>query len=184
MPNETSRVACGTDNSRQEFALPFQNDPFIDSRTPEERLAALGIVLPAPSTPIGTYVTHMRDGNLLFLSGQGPREADGFLHRGKVGGDIKVEQAYAHARLTGINLLAVLKQALGELARVRQVVKVFGMVNAVSDFERHPEVINGCSDLLLEIFGEQGRHARSAVGMGSLPDNITVEIEAVISCVP
>lgn len=149
--------------------------------TPYERLAALGIQLPPPPPPIANFVTHVQEGNLLYLSGQGPREADGYLHAGKVGAEVSVDNAYAHARLTGINLLSVMHEALGDLGRVKRVVKLLGMVNAVSDFEDHPSVINGCSDLLIEVFGEAGQHARSAVGFGSLPGNITVEIEAIIS---
>lgn len=118
---------------------------------------------------------------MLYLSGQGPRETDGYLHAGKVGGEVGVDQAYAHARLTGINLIAVMQNALGDLSRVKRVVKLLGMVNATADFADHPTVINGCSDLLIEVFGEAGQHARSAVGFGSLPGNITVEIEAIIA---
>ncbi|GHD12408.1 RidA family protein [Tianweitania populi] len=151
------------------------------AQTPSERLAALGITLPASPPPIANFVTHVREGNMLYLSGQGPREADGHLYTGKVGGDVSVDQAYQHARLTGINLLAVMQETLGDLSRVKRVVKLLGMVNAVPLFEDHPKVINGCSDLMIEVFGEAGRHARSAVGFGSLPGNITVEIEAIVS---
>ncbi|RUM27233.1 RidA family protein (plasmid) [Rhizobium sp. Pop5] len=150
--------------------------------SPYERLAALGIELPPPPPPIANFVTHVLEGNMLYLSGQGPREADGFLHAGKVGaGGVGVEEAYGHARLTGINLLSVMHEALGDLSRVKRVVKLLGMVNAVPDFEDHPSVINGCSDLLIEVFGPAGEHARSAVGFGSLPGNITVEIEAIVA---
>ncbi|MCX5571899.1 MULTISPECIES: RidA family protein [Kaistia] len=146
------------------------------------RLRSLGIELPSPPPPVANFVTHVREGNLLFLSGQGPMQPDGFEHHGRVGEDVTVEQAYQHARITGINLLAVMQDALGSLDRVRRVVKLLGMVNAVPDFTQHPQVINGCSDLFLDVFGEaRGRHARSAVGMGSLPNRITVEIEAVIA---
>ncbi|EPE95022.1 RidA family protein [Rhizobium grahamii] len=150
-------------------------------QTPYERLAALGITLPSAPPPIANFITHVREGNILYLSGQGPREADGQLHAGKVGSDVSTEEAYQHARLTGINLLAVMHDALGDLSRVKRVVKLLGMVNAVPHFENHPSVINGCSDLFIEIFGEAGQHARSAVGFGSLPGNITVEIEAIVS---
>ncbi|MEQ8448168.1 MAG: RidA family protein [Nitratireductor sp.] len=153
-------------------------------RSPEERLAQMGVVLPPPPPPIGNFLTHVREGELLFLSGQGPREADGRLHTGKVGADVSVEQAYAHARLTGMNLLSVVRAALGGLHRVRRVVKLLGMVNATPDFTHHPDVINGCSDLLIMTFGENGQHARSAVGLGSLPGNITVEIELVVAVEP
>ena len=116
----------------------------------------------------------------LYLSGQGPRNADGQLATGKVGAEVSVEDAYLHAQLTGLNLLAVAHLALGDLARIRHVVKVLGMVNAVPTFGEHPKVINGCSDLFVNVLGDAGRHARSAVGMGSLPGNISVEIEAIM----
>ena len=147
--------------------------------TPYDRLKSLGIELPVPPTPIANFVTHVEVNGLLFLSGQGPREADGRMHTGKVGANVSVEDAYKHARLTGVNLLAVMHTALGDLGRVKRVVKLLGMVNAVPDFGDQPAVINGCSDLLVDTFGEAGRHARSAVGMGSLPGGITVEIEAI-----
>jgi len=149
--------------------------------SPEERLARLGIVVPPPPPPVANFLTHVRDGSLLYLSGQGPREADGFLHIGKVGLDVTVEEAYAHARLTGMNLLSVMRGVLGDLGRVKRVVKLFGMVNAAPAFAEHPSVIDGCSDLFVEVFGERGHHARSAIGVGSLPGNITVEIEAIVA---
>ena len=150
-----------------------------------QRLAQMGITLHTPPSPIGNFVNHTRAGNLLHLSGQGPCTSDGVLHTGKVGLDVTAEQAYAHARLTGINLIAVLHDALGDLNRVAKVVKLLGMVNATPDFASHPSVINGCSDLMVEVFGTQiGSHARSAVGMGSLPNNITVEIEAIVEIRP
>lgn len=149
--------------------------------SPYDRLTALGIVLPAAPAPIANFVTHVAEGKLLFLSGQGPSEPDGRLHTGKVGRDVSVEAAYAHARLTGINLIAVMEAALGDLKRVRRIVKLLGMVNAEPDFGEHPAVIDGCSDLMRAVFGENGMHARSAVGFGSLPNQITVEIEAIVS---
>jgi len=149
--------------------------------SPEERLARLGIVIPPPPPPVANFLTHVREGNLLFLSGQGPREADGYLHTGKVGADITAEEAYAHARITGINLLSVMQSVLKDLGRVKRIVKLLGMVNAAPDFGDHPAVINGCSDLFVEVFGKRGEHARSAVGVGSLPGNITVEIEAIVA---
>ena len=148
---------------------------------PYERLKELGIALPRPPSPIANFVTHVQEGNLLFLSGQGPQEANGYLHTGKVGLDVDADEAYEHAKLTGINLLAVMQDALGDLSRVKRIVKLLGMVNAASDFGEHPKVINGCSDLMMAVFGDAGRHARSAVGFGSLPNNITVEIEAIIA---
>ena len=152
--------------------------------TPYQRLHELGLDLLTPATPMANYVPFVLAGSLLFLSGQGPREADGSLHTGKVGADVGVEEAYGDARLTGLNLLSVAHMALGDLGRVARVVKVLGMVNAVPDFTGHPPVINGASDLFVAVFGEAGRHARSAVGMGSLPGNITVEIEAILEVRP
>jgi enamine deaminase RidA (YjgF/YER057c/UK114 family) len=149
--------------------------------TPYDRLAQLGLTLPPPPKPVATYVPCVIEGNMLYLSGQGPLEADGRIHTGKVGADVTVEEAYAHARATGLNMLAILHDALGDLGRVRRVVKILGMVNAVPTFGDHPKVINGCSDLMVAVFGEAGRHARSAVGLGSLPNNITVEIEAIVA---
>lgn len=147
---------------------------------PYSRLRALGLVLPAPPRPVANYVAYAEAGKMLYLSGQGPRDADGKMAKGKVGRDLNITLAYEHARLAGLNLLAVMHAALGDLERVRRVVKLFGMVNAVPEFEDHPQVINGCSDLLIAVFGEIGRHARSAVGLGSLPGGIPVEIEAIL----
>lgn len=146
----------------------------------ERRLAELGITLPAVPEPAGNYVHAVQTGNLVFLSGKGPLNPDGTVPIGKVGRDVTAAEAYQHARSVGLTLLAVLKEHLGDLDRVRRVVKVFGMVNAAPDFGEHPAVINGCSDLFVEVFGDRGRHARSAVGMGSLPHGITVEIEAIV----
>jgi enamine deaminase RidA (YjgF/YER057c/UK114 family) len=151
--------------------------------SPYEQLRSLGLSLLTPATPIGTYVPFKLSGNMLYLSGQGPRQADGRLMTGKVGRDLDVAEAYEHARLTGLNLLSVAHKALGDLGRVAQVVKLFGMVNATPDFCDHPAVINGCSDLLEKVFGAPGHHARSAVGMGSLPGNISVEIEAIFEII-
>ena len=147
--------------------------------TPYDRLDRLGLSLTPAAAPIANYVPFKRSGTLLYLSGQGPRQPDGRLLTGKVGRDLSTEDAYDHARLTGLNLLSVAQEALGDLGRVVQVVKLFGMVNAAADFADHPAVIDGCSDLFVDVFGEAGRHARSAVGMGSLPGHISVEIEAV-----
>jgi enamine deaminase RidA (YjgF/YER057c/UK114 family) len=149
--------------------------------SPESRLKELGIDLGTVSQPVANYVNAVRTGNLLFLAGKGPRPGqDGKRPSGKVGRDYSVEQAYEHARSVGLDLLAVMRAELGSLERVRRVVKVFGMVNAVPEFHDHPRVINGCSDLFVEVLGDRGRHARSAVGMGSLPMGIPVEIEAVV----
>jgi enamine deaminase RidA (YjgF/YER057c/UK114 family) len=145
----------------------------------ERRLAELGITLPDLPKPVANYVPFIISGNLLFISGQGPRAADGKLITGKVGRDVTADEAYAHARLVGINLLSVVHHAQNGLSTVRRVVKLTGFVNASDDFQDHPKVINGCSDLLVEVFSEAGKHARSAVGVSSLPLNITVEIEAI-----
>jgi enamine deaminase RidA (YjgF/YER057c/UK114 family) len=146
----------------------------------EARLAELGIELPEPPEPVGSYVEAVRTGNLLFLAGHGPVGLDGQLVRGKVGDALDVDAGYQAARLVGLGLLATIRAELGSLDRVSRVVKVFGMVNSPPDFGRHPQVINGVSDLMVEVFGDAGRHARSAVGMGSLPFDIPVEVEMVV----
>ena len=152
----------------------------MPAASPETRLAELGLTLPRLSPPVGTYVDAVRTGNLLFLAGKGPQSLDGSKPTGKVGRDVSTEVAYQHARSVGLMLLAAMKNAVGSLDRVRRVVKVFGMVNAIPEFTDQPKVINGCSDLFVQVFGERGQHARSAVGMGSLPGGITVEIEAIV----
>ena len=146
----------------------------------EQRLKELKIDLGSVSAPIANYVNAVRTGNLLFLAGKGPREQNGKRPSGKVGRDFSVEQAYGHARSVGMDLLAVMRAELGSLDKVKRVVKVLGMVNAVPEFQDHPKVINGCSDLFVEVLGDRGRHARSAVGMGSLPLGIPVEIECIV----
>ena len=146
----------------------------------EKRLQKLGIELGKVSAPVANYVNAVRAGNLLFLAGKGPRPVDGVRPCGKVGREYTAEQAYQHARTVGIDLLAVMKAELGSLDRVKRVVKLLGMVNAVPEFADHPKVINGCSDLFVEVFADAGRHARSAVGMGSLPMGIPVEIECIV----
>jgi enamine deaminase RidA (YjgF/YER057c/UK114 family) len=153
-----------------------------DDMTPEQRLQELGLALPSYRGPGGNYIPVKRDGSVLYLAGQGPRQPDGSLMTGKVGQDVDVEAAYEHARLCALGLLSVARAVAGSLSRL-EVLKVFGMVNAVPEFRDHPRVINGCSDLLVAILGERGRHARSAVGMGSLPNGMTVEIEAVMRIV-
>src|SRR6476620_5523902 len=147
--------------------------------TPEAKLASLGLTLPEIPKPMANSVPFKINGNTLYLSGQGPRRGDGTLMTGKVGRDVTIEQAYEHAKLVGLGLLAAAKAAAGDLGKV-EVLKVLGMVNGVTEFTDHPKVINGCSDLFVSVLGERGRHARSAVGMGSLPGNISVEIEAVM----
>jgi enamine deaminase RidA (YjgF/YER057c/UK114 family) len=147
---------------------------------PESKLEELDIKLSSPSSPVANYVNVVRTGNLLFLSGKGPLKNDGNYIKGKVGVDLTIEQGYEAARITGINQLSVLKSTLGDLRKVKRIVKVLGMVNSNSDFTDHPKVVNGYSDLMVEVFGERGKHARAAVGMGSLPSNIAVEIEMIV----
>jgi enamine deaminase RidA (YjgF/YER057c/UK114 family) len=150
------------------------------SQDAEQKLKEKGIVLTTPSNPVANYVNAVRVGNLLFLAGKGPTKADGTQVTGKLGKDLTVEQGYEAARIVAINHLAVLKATLGDLKKVKRIVKVLGMVNCESNFTDHPKVINGYSDLMVEIFGEKGKHARSAVGMGSLPNNIAVEVEVIV----
>ncbi len=144
-----------------------------------DHLKELGITLPSVPGPVGNYVDAVHTGNLLYLSGKGPLKTEGGATTGKLGKDVTLEQGYQDARSVGLIMLAVLQKELGDLDRVKRVVKLLGMVNAVPEFGDQPKVINGCSDLMVEVLGEKGRHARSAVGMGSLPGQITVEIEAI-----
>ena len=147
----------------------------------EARLAELGIELPDTPAPVANYVPGVRTGNLLYLSGIGPAaRADGTSPVGKVGRDLTVEQGYEAARLTGLNIISRMKGELGDLDKVKRVVKMLGMVNSDPDFNQQPATINGCSDLLVEVFGDRGRHARSAVGLAALPNDIPVEIEVIV----
>ena len=146
----------------------------------DKKLAELGIELPKTPKPLANYVNAVRVDNTVYLSGKGPRKVDGTFITGKVGKDITIEEAQHAARLVGINQLAALKEFIGNLDKVKRIVKVLGMVNCTTDFTQQPTVINGFSDLMVEVFGEKGRHARSAVGMGSLPANIPVEIEMIV----
>ncbi|WP_372619746.1 RidA family protein [Falsiroseomonas sp.] len=146
----------------------------------EKRLAELGIALPSPPAPLANYVPWRIGAGLLFLSGVGPRRADGSSITGVLGADLDVKAGYEAARLCGLNLLANMRTALGTLDRVDTILKVLGMVRATPEFGDQPEVINGCTDLFVEVLGDHGRPARSAVGMGSLPRGIAVEIEAVV----
>lgn len=145
----------------------------------EARLESLGIQLPTPPEPVANYVTAIRTGEYLYVSGHGPAEAPGVPATGKLGRELSIEQGYASARQTGLHILATVRAHLGSLDRVRQVLKLLGLVNATEDFGEHPKVINGCSDLFVEVFGDAGRGSRSAVGMGSLPGGIPTEIEAI-----
>lgn len=146
----------------------------------EMRLKEIGLELPPAVRPVANYVNAVRAGNLVFLSGHGPVREDGSMITGKVGADLTLEEGYEAARRVALVLLASLKAEIGDLDKVIQVVKLLGMVNCRSDFVDQPKVINGASDLLVEVFGDKGRHARSAVGMNALPMNISVEIEMIV----
>ncbi|TFV92409.1 RidA family protein [Algoriphagus kandeliae] len=154
--------------------LSFSIFQFAQAQSPEQRIQELGLEIPEVSQPMANYVKWRQVGNMLYLSGNGP---DVF---GKVGDDLTPEQGYQAARETGLEIIAVLKAATGDLSRIKQFVKVLGMVNSAPDFTGHPAVINGFSDLMVEVFGEKGKHARSAVGVAALPNNIAVEIEVIV----
>jgi len=160
-------------------AISFLNIT-TNAQDAETKLKERGIVLTAPGKPVANYVNVVRVGNLLFLAGKGPTNPDGTNITGKVGKDLTIEQGYEAARLTALNHLAVLKAELGSLNKVKRIVKVLGMVNCTEDFKDQPKVINGYSDLMVEIFGDKGKHARSAVGMYALPSNIAVEVEVIV----
>ncbi len=147
---------------------------------PELRLRELNITLPEPPQPVANYVNGVRTGNLIFLAGKGPRRADGTEITGKLGADLSIEEGYEGARLTAINQLAVLKEMLGDLNKVKRIVKVLGLVNSDPSFIEQPKVINGFSDLMVEVFGEKGKHARAAIGVASLPRGQAVEIELIV----
>lgn len=150
----------------------------------EEAIKKKGLELPDPPKPVANYVTAVRSGNLVFLSGHGPFKEDGTLIRGKVGADLTLEQGYEAAQRTMLMLLATLKAEVGDLDKVRRVVKILGLVNCGSDFPDQPKVINGASDLLVDVFGGRGKHARSAVGVNALPFNTPVEIEMIVEVEP
>lgn len=150
------------------------------SQSPEEKLKELDIALFTPAKPIANYVKTVRTGHLVFTAGHGPGKADGTNIKGRLGDDLTIEEGYEAARVSCIALLSSLKAELGDLNKIKRIVKVTGMVNSTADFYDQPKVINGCSDLLVELFGEKGKHARSAVGMASLPSNIAVEIEMIV----
>jgi enamine deaminase RidA (YjgF/YER057c/UK114 family) len=152
----------------------------LSAQSPEQNLQKMGIVLPKPNSPLYSYVSYTRTGNLIYLSGQGPKKADGSFITGKLGKELSIEEGAEAAKLTGINLLATLQSVIGDLNKVKRIVKVFGMVNCAENFYEQPKVINGFSDFMVAVFGEKGKHARSAVGMYALPMNIAVEVEMIV----
>ncbi len=158
------------------YAFAYEGEKY----DPEARLVELGITLPSPPQPVANYVNGVRTGNLIFLAGKGPKRADGTELHGKLGQDVTIAEGYEGARITAINQMAVLKTMLGDLSKVKRVVKVLGMVNSDPNFIDQPKVINGFSDLVVAVFGERGRHARAAVGMASLPRGQAVEIEMIV----
>lgn len=163
---------------------PPNSTPQVQDDLPKVDAAAnlksLNITLPELKKPLANYVHTVRTGNLVYTAGKGSANSDGSLYTGKLGNDLTIEQGKEAARLAGIRLLASLQAELGDLNKVKRIVKVLGMVNATPDFTEHSQVINGFSDLMVEVFGERGKHARSAVGMSSLPKNLAVEIEMVV----
>lgn len=162
------------------FLFVLQAHFCFAQESPEQKMTAMGLRLPAMSKPMANYVRYVQTGNLIFLAGHGPTRADGSQITGKLGKDMSIEQGYDAAKVTALNLLATLKEAVGDLSKVKRIVKVNGYVNSTPEFIDHPKVINGCSDLLVALFGEKGKHARAAMGMVALPSNIAVEIEMVV----
>ena len=165
-------ISCAENNTKSDVTL-YDYDI-------EEKIEELGITLQEPSKPVANYLNSVRTGNLVFMAGKGPKKTDGAYITGKVGSDLTIEQGYAAARLTATQQLSALKAEIGDLNKVVRIVKVLGMVNADPSFTEHPSVINGFSDLMVEVFGKRGKHARAAVGMGSLPLNIACEIEMIV----
>lgn len=173
-------VSCKQKTNREQENKINLEEIIDPDYNPEAKLQELGIELKTPGTPVASYVHAVRTGNLLFLAGKGPKKADGKNIVGKLGADLTIEEGYEAARIAGINQLAVLKSELGNLNKVKRVIKVKGMVNAVPEFTNQSKVVNGYSDLMVEVFGEKGKHARAAVGMGSLPGNMAVEVEMIV----
>lgn len=173
---------CPKQQAMQKFLFAFL---FFASLTaiaqkPEEKLADLNIQLPQLPDPIANYVHVVRTGNLLFLAGKGPQQSSGEYIKGKLGKDLSTEQGYEAAKLTGVIQLAVIKKAIGNLSKVKRIVKVNGYVNSKSDFYDHPKVINGYSDLMVAVFGDKGKHARTSLGVAALPMNMAVEVEMIV----
>ncbi|HTE27685.1 RidA family protein [Flavitalea sp.] len=153
---------------------------YVFSQSPEERLIKSGIKLHELKSPVANYVHAVRTGNLIYLSGKGPQLENGEYLKGKLGKDVSIDQGYQAARLTGAIHLAVLKQELGDLNKVKRIVKVNGYVNSEDNFHDQPKVMNGFSDLMVEIFGDKGKHARTALGVNTLPFNMLVEVEMIV----
>ncbi|MCG8309859.1 MAG: RidA family protein [Cytophagales bacterium] len=167
-------VSCANNNQN------LSGDITLYDYDVEGKIKELGISLQEPSKPVANYVNAVKAGKLVFMAGKGPKKSDGAYITGKVGSDLSIEQGYEAARLTAIQQLSALKAEIGDLNNVVRIVKVLGMVNADPAFTEHPSVINGFSDLMVEVFGERGKHARAAVGMASLPTNIACEIEMIV----
>ncbi|SNR26500.1 Enamine deaminase RidA, house cleaning of reactive enamine intermediates, YjgF/YER057c/UK114 family [Maribacter sedimenticola] len=176
--------SCTNVDRKLEESTTLNNQVLQSNYDPEAKLDSLGISLRDIGNPLANYVHAARSGNLTFLAGKGPRQADGENIVGKLGQDLSVEEGYLAAREAGINQLSVLKTELGSLKKVKRIVSVHGMVNATADFTDHSKVINGYSDLMVAVFGNQGKHARAAVGMVSLPGNMAVEVEMVVEVYP
>ena len=179
-------VNC-TSNDREAVDYSLMNKPLYDYDI-EEKIKQLNIELPTPGEPIANYVPTVRfsetkNSMLVYVSGTGPRKENGDYLTGRLGDDMTIEEGYDAAKLTGINILASLKKEIGDLNKIKRFVKVIGMVNSTADFYQQPAVINGFSDFIVEVFGDRGKHARSAVGMVSLPSNIAVEIEVVVEVI-
>lgn len=153
---------------------------FISAQTPEERIEKMGLTIPDAPAPAANYVNAVRTGNLMYLAGKGPSGPDGKWITGKLGADLSVEQGYDAAKSVAMAHIAVLKSELGDLSKVKRIVKVNGMINSLPEFTEHSKVMNGYSDMMVAVFGEKGKHARSSVGMCSLPYNIAVEVEIVV----
>ncbi len=176
-------LSCGTEsNKKLELKTVANGSAAVipSDYNPEAKLGELNITLRNQGTPVANYVHAVRTGNLIFLAGKGPKQANGENIVGKLGADLTIEDGYTAAREVAINQLSVLKAELGNLNKVKRVVKVKGMVNAKTDFKDHSKVINGYSDLMVAVFGDAGKHARAAVGMGSLPGNMAVEVEMIV----
>ena len=172
--------SCADVEKRLDREIHSSTDTIDTNYNPQANLESLGLKLRNQGLPVANYVHAVRSGNLIFLAGKGPKQANGENIVGKLGKDLSIDEGYAAAREVGINQLSVLKMELGDLNKIKRIVKVHGMVNATSDFTDHSKVINGYSDLMVAVFGERGKHARAAVGMGSLPGNMAVEVEMIV----